>query len=74
MAFFVVNQAMILAGFWWADLLTREVLTLTAAYALPALAGLLAGMAMFTRTDPIRFRRVLFGLLLLSGLVLLLRG
>lgn len=74
MAFFVVNQAVILAGFWWADLLTREVLTLTAAYALPALAGVLAGMALFGRLDPVRFRRIVFGLLLVSGLVLLIRG
>jgi uncharacterized membrane protein YfcA len=74
MGFFVMNQAVILAGFWWAGLLTREVLTLTAAYAPPALAGLLAGMALFTRIDPLKFRRLVFALLLLSGLILLIRG
>ena len=30
MAFFVVNQAVILVGFWWAGLLTREASTLAA--------------------------------------------
>lgn len=74
MAFFVVNQAVILAGFWWAGLLTPDVATMTAAYALPALAGVLAGMALFGRLDPVRFRRIVFGLLLVSGLVLLIRG
>ena len=74
MAFFVVNEAVILAGFWWADLLTRDVLTMAAVYAVPALAGVLTGMAMFSRIDPVRFRRLVFGLLLLSGLVLLIRG
>ncbi len=74
MAFFVVNQSVILAGYWWAGLLTRDTLATATAYALPALAGVLAGMAMFTRVDAIRFRRLVFGLLLLSGLVLLIRG
>jgi uncharacterized protein len=74
MAFFVVNQAVILAGYWWAGLLTRDTLATATAYALPALAGVLAGMAMFTRVDAIRFRRLVFGLLLVSGLVLLIRG
>jgi uncharacterized membrane protein YfcA len=50
MAFFVVNQAVILAGFWW------------------------AGLALFTRIDPTRFRRLIFALLLISGLILLIRG
>lgn len=74
MAFFVVNESVILVGYWWAGLLTREALTLAAVYTPPALIGLLAGMAMFTRIDPIRFRRLVFGLLLVSGLVLLIRG
>ena len=74
MAFFVVNESVILVGYWWAGLLTPEVLTLAAAYSPPALAGLLAGMAMFTRVDPARFRRLVFGLLLVSGLVLVIRG
>lgn len=73
-AFFVVNQTVILLGFWWAGLLTAEVGSLAAAYAAPALAGVLAGMAAFVRTDAARFRRLVFLLLLLSGLVLLIRG
>jgi hypothetical protein len=74
MAFFVVNQAVILAGYWWAGFLTGDALGTATAYALPALAGVLAGMALFTRVDAVRFRRLVFGLLLLSGLVLLIRG
>ncbi|HEX9818784.1 MAG TPA: sulfite exporter TauE/SafE family protein [Methylomirabilota bacterium] len=74
MAFFVVNQGVILAGYWWAGLLTPEVLGVTAGYAPPALAGLLAGMALFHRIEPARFRWIVFGLLGASGLVLLVRG
>jgi uncharacterized protein len=74
MAFFVLNQGVILFGYWWAGLLTRPVLELTVSLALPALAGVLAGVALFGRLDPVRFRRVVFVLLLLSGLVLLVRG
>jgi hypothetical protein len=74
MGFFVVNQGVILAGYWWAGLLTREAMTLTAGYALPAVAGLLAGTALFNRVDPGRFRRIVFALLLVSGLILLARG
>jgi uncharacterized membrane protein YfcA len=74
MAFFVVNQGVILAGYWWAGLFTREVLMVSAAYVLPALAGLGAGVALFGRLDPERFRRAVFGLLLVSGVVLLVWG
>ena len=74
MGFFVLNQGAILLGYWWAGLLTPPVLTLTAALALPAVAGALVGMALFGRLDPVRFRRVVFALLLVSGLVLLIRG
>jgi uncharacterized membrane protein YfcA len=74
MAFFVANQAAILAAYWWAGLLTREVATVAAAFALPALAGVATGVALFGRLDPVKFRRVVFTLLLLSGLVLLVRG
>jgi len=72
--FFVANQAVILGGYWWAGLLTREVATVTVAFALPALAGVASGIALFGRLDPVRFRRLVFSLLLLSGLVLLVRG
>ena len=72
--FFVVNQAVILAGYWWAGLLTREVATATVAFAPPALAGVAAGIALFSRLDPVRFRRLVFALLLLSGLLLIARG
>jgi uncharacterized membrane protein YfcA len=74
MGFFVLNQGAILVGYWWAGLVTVPVLTLTAALAPPAVAGLAAGTALFGRLDPVRFRRVVFALLLLSGLVLLVRG
>jgi uncharacterized membrane protein YfcA len=74
MAFFLVNQAAILAGYWWAGLLTREVWVTSAAYAPAALAGLATGMALFNRIDPVGFRRIVFALLLVSGLVLLIGG
>jgi uncharacterized membrane protein YfcA len=74
MGFFVANQGVILIGYWWAGLLTREAATVAAAYALPALTGVAAGVALFGRLDPVRFRRSVFALLLVSGLVLLVGG
>src|SRR5262245_17239030 len=73
MGFFVVNQGAILIGYWWAGLLTREVVTVAAAFALPALAGVGTGVALFGRLDPVRFRRVVFALRLGPGLVLLIQ-
>lgn len=73
-AFFIVNQGVILGGYAMAGLLTGEVVRLTAAYLVPALAGTLLGMRLFDRVDPVRFRRVVFALLFVSGLVLLARG
>ncbi len=73
-AFFVVNQAVILAGYWWAGLLTREVWRFAALFAVPAIVGVAAGVALFNRTDPVRFRRIVFALLFVSGTVLLVRG
>jgi uncharacterized membrane protein YfcA len=72
--FLVVNQVLVLASYWWAGLITPEVLGLAAAFAVPAVAGVLAGMALFDRLEPVRFRKVVFGLLLVSGVVLLVRG
>jgi len=74
MGFFVANQGVILIGYWWAGLLTREAATVAAAYALPALAGVATGIALFGRLDPVRFRWSVFALLLVSGLVLLVGG
>ena len=74
MGFFVLNQGVTLIGYWGAGLLTPTVKTLTVTLALPALAGLLVGHALFGRLDPVRFRRLVFALLLVSGLVLLVRG
>jgi uncharacterized protein len=67
MGFFVVNQGVILAGYWWAGLLTREVMTVAAVFSLPALAGGATGVALFGRLDAARFRRVVFALLLVSS-------
>ena len=74
MGFFVANQGVILIGYWWAGLLTREAATVAAAYALPALVGVATGIALFGRLDPVRFRWSVFALLLVSGLVLLVGG
>jgi hypothetical protein len=72
--FLIFNQAVILAGYWWAGLLDREVWRLTWLYAVPAVAGLAAGMLCFDRLDRARFRRVVFAVLFVSGAVLLIRG
>jgi uncharacterized protein len=74
MGFFVANQGVILAGYWWAGLITSEVVTVSAAFSLPALAGVAAGVALFGRLDAVRFRQVVFALLLVSGIVLLAGG
>lgn len=73
-AFLVVNQLVTLVGYWWAGLLTAEVWRLAASVALPAVAGLLAGMRLFDRVDPARFRRLVFLVLLGSGIALLVGG
>ena len=73
-AFLMVNQAVILIGYWWAGLLDREVWRLTWLFAAPAVVGLAAGMLLFNRLDRARFRRVVFAVLFVSGLVLLIRG
>ena len=73
-AFFFVNQAVILAGYWWAGLVNVEVWRLAASFALPAAGGTVLGMLCFRHVDQHRFRRLVFGLLLMSGLVLLARG
>lgn len=73
-AFLIVNQVVILIGYWWAGLLDREIWRLAWLFAVPAVAGLVAGMLLFNRLDRERFRRVVFAVLLLSGLVLLIRG
>jgi uncharacterized membrane protein YfcA len=73
-AFFIVNQALILLGYWLGGLITAEVVGLGGAYLLPALAGTLVGMALIDRVDPVRFRQVVFALLLIAGIVLCLRG
>jgi len=73
-AFLMINQAVILIGYWWAGLLDRKVWRLTGLFAAPAVIGLVAGMLLFNRLDRERFRRVVFAVLLVSGLVLLIRG
>jgi uncharacterized membrane protein YfcA len=73
-AFFVVNQVVILIGYWWAGLVTAEVGRFTVLFALPAVAGLAVGMALFDRVDQVRFRKIVFALLFVSGLALFVRG
>jgi uncharacterized protein len=74
LAFFIVNQAVILIGYWWAGLFGPEALRLAGWLALPALVGVAAGIAVFNRVDARRFRQIVFGVLFVSGVVLLLRG
>ena len=69
-AFFLVNQTLILAGHWWAGLVTREVLWLALIYTVPAAAGFALGMHLFNRVNQLLFRRLTFALLFVLGLVL----
>ena len=73
-AFFMVNQTAILVGYWWAGVLTREVWSLTAGFALPAAVGAAAGALLFERVDQQRFRQIVFAIILVSAVVLLVRG
>ena len=73
-AFLIVNQAVIVIGYWWAGLLDREIWRLAWLYSVPAVAGLVVGMLLFNRLDRARFRRVVFAVLFVSGTVLLIRG
>jgi uncharacterized membrane protein YfcA len=73
-AFIVVNQVVILAGYAAGGLLTRHVGWLALSLFLPAVGGVLAGAACFSRIDAASFRRLVFALLFGSGLALMLRG
>lgn len=73
-AFFFVNQAVILVGYWWAGLVNVEVWRLAASFAAPAAGGAVLGMLCFSLFDQRRFRHLVFGLLLVSGVALLARG
>jgi uncharacterized membrane protein YfcA len=73
-AFFLVNQVVIMIGYWWAGLLTAEVWRYAAVFLVPATLGLLVGMALFARVDQARFRRIVFAILFASGLLLVVRG
>jgi len=73
-AFFVVNQVAVLVGYWWAGVLDGHVWRLAASFAVPAAAGTALGMLLFGRVDPVRFRQLVFALLLVAGLILLARG
>jgi uncharacterized protein len=73
-AFFIVNETVVLIGYWWAGLVTPEVGRFAIGFALPALAGVVLGVVIGNRIDRERFRRIVFTILFVSGVVLLLRG
>jgi uncharacterized membrane protein YfcA len=73
-AFFLVNQSVIVANHWWAGLLTREVVWLACLYAVPSAIGVTAGICLFDRIHQARFRRLIFALLFVLGLVMGVRG
>jgi uncharacterized membrane protein YfcA len=73
-AFFVVNQAVILAGYWWLGVLDSHVWRLAASFALPAASGTALGMLLFSHVDHRRFRQIVFAVLLAAGLLLIVRG
>ena len=72
--FFFVNQAAILAGYWWVGLVDGQAWRLAGSFVVPAAAGTALGMFCFDRVDQRRFRRIVFGLLLVFGILLLGRG
>ena len=72
--FFFVNQVVILAGYWRAGLLTGDVWRLSTSFALPAAVGTAVGILLFKHVDHASFRRVVFAVLFVSGLMLLARG
>jgi uncharacterized membrane protein YfcA len=74
LAFFLVYQAVILIGFWWAGLVTPDVGRATVVFFAPAAVALVLGVALFNRVDQPRFRRIVFAVLFVSGAVLLVRG
>jgi uncharacterized membrane protein YfcA len=73
-AFLVVNQTVIFFGHWWAGLVTPDVVWLAVLYAMPASAGFALGIHLFNRVDQLLFRRLIFVLLFVLGLVLGLSG
>jgi uncharacterized membrane protein YfcA len=73
-AFFLVNQAAIVLGYWWAGLITREVWRAAVLFLAPATIALVLGVALFNRVDQPTFRRIVFAVLFASGVVLLIRG
>jgi uncharacterized membrane protein YfcA len=73
-AFFLVNQTAILVGYWWAGLVTADVRRATVLFVAPAAVALVLGVALFNRVDQPSFRRIVFAVLFVSGVVLLVRG
>ena len=73
-AFFLVNQTAILVGYWWAGLVTPDVGRATVLFFAPAALALVLGVALFNRVDQPGFRRIVFAVLFVSGVVLLVRG
>ena len=73
-AFFLVNQSVIVMHHWWAGLLTREVVWLACLYVVPSAIGVTAGICLFDRIHQARFRRLIFALLFVLGLVMCVRG
>jgi hypothetical protein len=73
-AFFLLNQSLNFLGHWWAGLVTPDVLWLGMLYALPASAGFTLGIYLFARVDQLLFRRLIFLLLFVLGLLLSIGG
>ena len=72
--FFLVNHSVIVLNHWWAGLVTAEVRWLACLYLLPSALGMALGIRLFDRIEPLRFRRLLFAMLLILGLAMGLRG
>ena len=74
MGFFVVNQGAILIAYWWAGLLTHESRDGGGSVRSASPGRRRRRRRPLRPPRPVRFRRIIFGLLLISGLILLVRG
>jgi uncharacterized membrane protein YfcA len=70
----LVSNAVLIAGYLQAGKLGRTSLSWTAAFALPLLVGLVVGERLHHRVPAASFRRGVFALLLVAGVVLLVRA
>ncbi len=73
-AFFFVHYSVILTNHWLVGLVTPEVIWLACLYAVPAAVGLALGDRLFAHINQPQFRRLLFAMLFVLGVLMHVRG